>query len=241
MSTFVLIHGAWHGAWCWKYIVPQLLSRGHKVVAPDLPGHGKDTTPAKRVNLEVYAESVCHELDKLEELAILVGHSMGGIIISEAAERRPAKLQALVYLSAFLPLNGDSLAGMEERNPYTAVPPNLVPAGNGITAKVRDEKIIDLFYHDCSDEDIKFAKRHLCPQAMGLLNTPVTLTEDNYGRIPRSYVLCTEDRALHLEFQQAMVDAAPGTRTYTLASSHSPFFSAPDMLTDILVKIGTED
>ena len=108
---------------------------------------------------------------------------------------------------------------MEERNPYSAVPPNLVPAKNGITATVRDEKLTDLFYHDCPDEDIEYAKLHLCPQALGLLNTPVTITEENYGRIPRYYILCTEDRALHLELQQTMVDAVPGTTAYTLASS----------------------
>lgn len=238
MNTFVLIHGAWHGAWCWKYITPLLRSKGHKVIAPDLPGHGLDTTPARKVNLEKYVGSVCQELDKIEERIILVGHSMGGIIISEAAERRPAKLQALVYLSAFLPMHGDSLAGMEQRNPHTAVPPNLVPAGNGLTATVRDDKITYLFYHDCPDEDVEYAKRHLCPQAMGLLNTPVSLTEENYGRVPRYYILCTEDRALHPEFQQAMVDAAPATTTHTLASGHSPFFSVPDRLAEVLLEIG---
>ena len=238
MPTFVLIHGAWHGAWCWKHVVPLLRSHGHQVIAPDLPGHGADTTPAKKINLEKYVESVCHALDRLEEPVVLVGHSMGGIIITETAERRPDKIQVLVYVSAFLPLHGDSLAGMEERNPHTAVPPNLVPAGNGLTATVREEKITDLFYHDCPDEDIEYAKRHLCPQAMGLLNTPVTVSDENFGRLPRYYLHCTEDRALHPEFQQTMVAAVPGTMTYTLASAHSPFFSMPDRLAEVLLEIG---
>ena len=238
MSTFLLIHGAWHGAWCWKYVTPLLQDAGHKVIAPDLPGHGNDDTPYKKVTLEKYVQSVCNELDKLEEPVILVGHSMGGIIITETAERRPDKIQSLVYLCAFLPQNGESLASMEERNPQPAVQPNLVPAKNGITATVQDEKVVDLFYHDCTDADIAFAKQHLCPQALGLLNTQVTVTDANFGRIPRYYILCTEDRALCLELQNEMVNAVPGTKTFSLASSHSPFFSMPDKLADILIGIG---
>ena len=127
---------------------------------------------------------------------------------------------------------------MEARNPRPAVPPNLVPAKNGLTATVLDEKVMDLFYHDCPDEDIDYAKRHLCPQALGLLKTPVSITDENYGRVPRCYILCTEDRALCLEFQHEMVDAVPGTATCTLASGHSPFFSMPGRLADMLIEIG---
>jgi len=240
MSTFLLIHGAWHGAWCWKHVVPMLRSAGHSVVAPDLPGHGDDETPYKQVNLEKYVMSVCNELDKLDDQVILVGHSMGGIIITETAERRPGKIRALVYLCAFLPQNGECLAGMEQRNPQPAVPPNLVPTKNGLTATIPEDKVTDLFYHDCPDADIEYAKRHLCPQALGLLNTPVTITPENYGRIPRNYILCTEDRALCLDFQNEMVNASPGTATYSLKSSHSPFFSMPEKLVELLIEIGNE-
>ena len=237
MSTFLLIHGAWHGAWCWKHVVPLLRSAGHHVITPDLPGHGNDDTPYKKVNLEKYVDSVCNALDKLDEPAILVGHSMGGIIISETAERRPGRIQALVYLCAFLPQNGDSLSDMEQRNPHPAVPPNLVPARNGLTATVLEEKVVDLFYHDCSEQDIESAKQNLCPQALGLLNTPVTITDENYGRIPRYYIFCTEDRALYLDYQQEMVNAFPGTTTFTLEASHSPFFSMPEKLAAVLIEI----
>lgn len=236
----MLIHGAWHGAWCWKYLIPLLQAAGHKVIAPDLPGHGNDNTPYKKVTLEKYVMSVCDELDKLEEPVILVGHSMGGIVITETAEQHPEKIQALVYLTAFLPRNGESLAGMEERNPHPAVPPNLVPAKNGITATVLDDKVADLFYHDCTDSDIAFAKQHLRPQALGLLNTPVTVTDANFGRIPRCYILCTDDRALCLEFQNEMVKAVPGTKPFRLNSSHSPFFSMPDRLAEILIETGKD-
>ena len=118
---------------------------------------------------------------------------------------------------------------MEEHNPRPAVPPNLVPAKNGVTATVLEEKVTELFYHDCTDDDVAFAKQHLCPQPLGLLNTP------------RNYILCTEDRALCLEFQNEMIEAVPGTKTFRLNSGHSPFFSMPDRLVETLIKIDSGD
>src|SRR5258708_26771291 len=105
MSTYLLIHGAWHGAWCWRNVIPQLTWTGHTVIAPDLPGHGDDLTPLACVTLESYVQAVTNLLDALplEEQVILVGHSFGGIVISQVAEERPERIQCLVYLSALLP------------------------------------------------------------------------------------------------------------------------------------------
>jgi pimeloyl-ACP methyl ester carboxylesterase len=102
MSTYVLIHGAWHGGWCWDKVVPLLEKAGHKVQAPDLPSHGKDKTSYRTVSLQAYADSVCGILDTQSDRVVLVGHSMGGIVISQAAEYRPEKVDTLVYLTAFL-------------------------------------------------------------------------------------------------------------------------------------------
>jgi pimeloyl-ACP methyl ester carboxylesterase len=79
MSTYVLIHGAWHGAWCWGKVVPLLQEKGHRVYTIDLPSHGADQTPVAQVSLKAYTDRVCEVLDGLDEPAILVGHSMGGI------------------------------------------------------------------------------------------------------------------------------------------------------------------
>ncbi len=107
MATYVLIHGAWHGAWCWDKVVSLLKMKGHRVEAPDLPGHGKDRTPIGEVSLEAYAEKICKVLDAELEPVILVGHSMGGIAISQAAEYLPDKIETLVYLTAFLLRDGE--------------------------------------------------------------------------------------------------------------------------------------
>src|SRR5262245_17861037 len=100
MSTFVLVHGAWHGAWCWYKVVPQLTQAGHTAIAPDLPGLGRDRTPLAEISLDRWTEAICEIVDAATEPVVLVGHSRGGIVISEVAERRPARVATLVYLTA---------------------------------------------------------------------------------------------------------------------------------------------
>jgi pimeloyl-ACP methyl ester carboxylesterase len=109
MGTFVLIHGAFHGGWCWYKVVPLLEKQGHTVLALDLPGHGRDKTPVAAVTLQLYVDSVCKLLDAQREPVILVGHSMGGGIITQVAEERPERIKCLVYLAGALPRNGQSM------------------------------------------------------------------------------------------------------------------------------------
>ena len=111
MANYVLVHGSGHGAWCWQRIVPLLEAKGHNVAAVDLPGNGHDDTPLADVTLETYAEHVCGVLDSLDGPAVLVGHSLGGISISRAAELRPYKVAVLVYLTAVLIPDGATFMG----------------------------------------------------------------------------------------------------------------------------------
>ena len=121
MSTFLLIHGAWHAGWCWRKVAPLLEAKGHKVLAPDLPSHGEDRTPTASVTLQKYADRACEVAGKQFEPVILVGHSMGGVVITQAGENCPGNIRALVYLCAFLPRNGDSLATWAPLDPATMV------------------------------------------------------------------------------------------------------------------------
>ena len=237
MSTFVLVHGAWHGAWCWHKLTPELEALGHTVHAFDLPGHGEASSRSSRVRLKDYVAKILGVLDGIEERVVLVGHSMGGMPISAVAERCPERIDALVYLTAFLPRSGESLFDIEGRNPHPTVPPSIVPADDELTATVREDKIEELFYHDCSEEDIAFARRHLTPQALAPLNASVEISEEKYGRVRRAYIRCSEDRAISLEFQQHMIDLSPCQEVMTLHTSHSPFFSAPRKLAEVLSRL----
>ncbi len=126
MSTYVLIHGAWAGRWCWEKVAPLLQQAGHQVVPLDLPGHGQDRTPLREITLAAYTKRVCETLDAQAEPVMLVGHSMGGIVITQVAEERPEKIQTLVYLSAFLPQNGESLFQLASGDTGSLIMPNLM-------------------------------------------------------------------------------------------------------------------
>jgi pimeloyl-ACP methyl ester carboxylesterase len=126
MSRYVLVHGAWHGSWCWEKVVPLLSQAGHQVETLDLPGHGQDRTPFREITLAAYTKRVCATLDAQAEPVILVGHSMGGIVITQVAEERLEKIQTLVYLTAFLPQNGESLLQLARMNTDSLLTPNLM-------------------------------------------------------------------------------------------------------------------
>lgn len=230
MSTYVLIHGAWHGSWCWDKVVPLLEKEGHKVEAPDLPGHGRDKTPIPEISLQAYADRVCQILDAQSEPVILVGHSMAGVVITQTAEYRPEKIKNLVYLTAFLLGNGEFLLQLAEGDTETLVLPNLIMAEDQSYATVRDEAIKEAFYGDCSDEDVARAKSLLVPQAAAPLATPVNTTEEKFGRVPRVYISCLRDKAIAPALQEKMYKALPCEKVISMDTSHSPFFSAPELL-----------
>ena len=235
MSNYVLIHGAWHGGWCWKNILPLIEKEGHKVVAPDLPGHGKDKKPITEITLQAYTDRVCQILDEQSEPVILVGHSMGGVVITQAAEYRPEKIKKLVYLTGFLLHNGEFLLQLAEPDTEALVLPNLVMAEDQSYATVKEEALKEVFYADCSDEDVEFAKSQLVPQAAAPFATPVSTTEENFGRIPRVYISCLRDKAISPSIQEKMYTALPCEKVITLDTSHSPFFSAPEALANHLL------
>ena len=154
MSTYVLVHGAWHGAWCWYKVASRLRRAGHTVIAPDLAGLGKDKTPIAEVSLERWTEDICEIVDAASEPVILVGHSRGGIVISQVAERRPDKLAVLVYLAAFLLRDGETLLQVAQIDGTSLVLPNLLVASDGTYSTVREDALKEVFYGECPDEDL---------------------------------------------------------------------------------------
>jgi len=237
MPPILLIHGAWHGAWCWDRLIPALAARGRKSVAIDLPGAGEDQTPLAGVTLDLYAQQVVAALEALEEPAILVGHSMGGLSITEAAERAPERIAKLVYLCAFIPRDGESLLSVAGQSDPADVAMETIFSGDGLSVTVADASIKAGFYADCSDQDVAFAKARLRPLPVQPAATPVHTTAERFGRVPRVYIECTEDRAIPIARQRAMAAAFPPIEVHTLSTSHSPFFSAPDALADILATL----
>ena len=237
MSTYILIHGAWHGGWCWDKVAPLLEKEGHKVLSPDLPSHAGDKTPISEISLQAYAECVCQILDAQSEPVILVGHSMGGVVITQAAEYRPDKIKKLVYLTAFLLQNGEFLLQYVEQDKEALVLPNLIMAEDRSYATVKKSALKEAFYGDCSDKDVMRAKTLLVHQAAAPLATPVNTTADNFDRIPRVYISCLSDRAISPLIQEKMYHNLPCEKVIKMNSSHSPFFSAPEELAGHLLSL----
>ncbi|MDP9457462.1 MAG: hypothetical protein CYG60_03605 [Actinobacteria bacterium] len=235
MSTFVLVHGAWHGAWCWEKVVPLLEEAGHEVVVPDLPGHGEDGTPISKLSMQDYADRVVRAVDEQAEPVVLVGHSMGGIVVSLAAEARPEGIKKLVYLTGFLLEDGKTLISVAENDAEAIVLPNLVPNEDGSAFTVQNVK--DVFYGDCSDEDVEGAKARLVPEPAFAFGTPVAVTEGNFGRVPRVYIECVQDRAIGIRAQRGMHERQQCETVISMETSHSPFLSAPEELAGHLASL----
>jgi pimeloyl-ACP methyl ester carboxylesterase len=236
MTTFVLIHGAWHGGWCWDHVIRELKSRGHRVIAPDLPGLGTDTTPLQGLTLAGWADHIANIIRNCDEPVVLVGHSRGGVVISEVAERVPDRIQRLVYLAAFLVPGGKTLTDMLFLDAARDVARDaMVMQPDGISSVIPTERVAELFYNTTPPELQVSAAEKLRPEPMMSFMTPLSLSEGAYGRVERTYVECLQDRAIPIELQRAMQSALPCSTVLTLDSDHSPFLSQPAQLAAALL------
>lgn len=237
MSTYVFVHGAWHGAWCWYKVVSGLARAGHTVVAPDLPSLGRDKTPIADVSLAHWADCICQVIDAASDPVILVGHSRAGIVISEVAERRPTRVAALVYLTAVLLRDGEALLQVLQADGTSPLLPNLIVAADGLSTTLKQEALKEVLYGSSSDEDVALAQLLLVPEPMGPAMTPVHVTDARFGRVPRVYIECLRDNAIPVAFQRRMYSNLPCQKVLTLDADHSPFFSAPEALVEQLTTL----
>lgn len=232
MSTFVLVHGAYHGAWCWYEVETELESRGHDVVTFDLPAHGVDTTPVDEVAFDDYVEAVCGRAAEADEPVVLVGHSMSGMVITQAAERCPETIGTLVYLTAYLPADGESM--LDQRVEESLISRNFAVDEDRGVGTIESDALEELFYADCSASDVTLARSLLRGEPIEPISTAVEISADRFGSVPRVYVHCEEDQAITSEQQRQMVDERGCDAELTLRASHSPFLSIPTETADAL-------
>jgi pimeloyl-ACP methyl ester carboxylesterase len=237
MSAYVLIHGAWHGGWCWYKVVVRLRKEGPRATAPDLPSLGRDRTPLAQVSLQTWTESVCRALDAEAEPVILVGHSRAGAVISQAAEALPEKVRVLVYLAGYLLPDGKSVAQQAKEDGASVVGPNMQISQDRRSWSLREAAVCEAFYGQCADEDVVLAQALLAPEAVGPLTTPIRVSVERFGRVPRVYIECRRDRAVSLSEQRKMVSVMPCRQVISMDTDHSPFLSAPDELTGHLLAL----
>lgn len=230
----VLVHGAWHGAWCWSALQAELDRRGVPSYAVDLPGHGISDRP-----LEDLHGDAAYVVDVVERLAtdvILVGHSYGGAVITEAAMFTD-RVHHLVYLTAFVLDEGESMSKIPI---FDAVPPQQI-IGLGGARRVLDNGTIVLdpvaaipALYGCCEPAVQLAAvERLSPQLTASFLQQVTGA--SWKRVPSTYVRCTKDQAISLAHQNAMAQRC-GT-VLTLDTDHSPFASMPAATADILTTL----
>jgi pimeloyl-ACP methyl ester carboxylesterase len=238
MSIYVFVHGAWHGAWCWDKVVSLLEEAGHRAIALDLPGHGRDETPIAHVTFEAYCNKTRKIVEAQPEPVILVGHSMGGRVITQVAELRPDRIKTLVYLAALLLRNGENTIPADPDTGETFLDRSVVTSDDGVYQTLRPDAIRELLFHDCPDEDADRAMALLeSRQASQPFTVPMRLTSANFGRVRRVYIECLEDKAMTPGQQRVMYTRTPCEKVISMNSSHSPFLSAPQELVDHLISL----
>ena len=234
MARFLLIHGAMGGAWCWEPVLPGLQALGHQAVAIDLPGQGADPTPVAEITLYRYADAVCEALDRFDGPVILTGHSMGGMVITQAASQRPEKLSGLAYVAAFLPQPGQALIDIT-RLPEAAgdsVQANIVVDGDPPVAVMPSEAAPKALYHCCTPEQVAWALPRRAGQPVIPFTNPFTPGAgiQAAAALPRAYITCLQDRAIRPALQRRFYTEAGCDPVIEIDTDHSPWLSRTEEL-----------
>jgi pimeloyl-ACP methyl ester carboxylesterase len=228
VTTFALVHGAWHGAWCWERLVPELARRGHRSVAVDLPCDDPTATFAD------YADRVARALEGTGDDVTVVGHSLGGMTIPLVAARRPVR--ALVYLCALVPIPGTSMVEQLGAEPDTFVSgyeAGLAPPDEHRARRWADFAVArETMYGDCTEAEARWAFERLRPQSTAPYRVPCPL--DALPPVPSRYVVCAEDRIVDPVRSRRAATERLGVEPVELPGSHSPYLSRPAALADML-------
>lgn len=230
MTSYVLVHGSWHGPWCWERVIYQLTSLDHRAVAVDLPI--LDTT----AGTEEYVGAIEAAIEDPSD-TVVVAHSMSGLIAPVLAQRLHAQghgLRELVLLASLLPLPGHSWVEQDVK---------LLPDWTSATASLRVDaegrsywppaRAAEVLYHDCSPLDAAAAVEQMRPQARVVQLETSPLADTSLGRT--RYIVCTKDRGIPAEWAAHTAQKRFGARIEYMETGHSPFWSHPDVLTRSLI------
>ncbi|TSH98184.1 alpha/beta hydrolase [Verticiella sediminum] len=230
----VLIHGAWQGSWAFDGWRPLLEAAGWQVHAVDLPGNDARAGSVAQANLEGYTEHVLHVLQRIGAPSVVLGHSGGGITASQVAQAAPERVHALVYVSGMMLPSGMSYAELiaecRRRDPafhYEGVGPRLAWEPDGSASRVPADAARDLFLHDCEPNAAAAAAARLCPQPEPGRDMRNRLSAARFGRVPRLYIECLQDRSVTLPLQRLMQALTPGAVRVSLDCGHVPQLACP--------------
>lgn len=231
MARIILIHGAWGNALNWLRITPRLEERGHSVEAIDLPGHGESAVPPGGFGQADYVEAVLEWLADGRP-AMLVGHSMGGIVVAQVSARAPERVTKAVYVAALLPRDGESLLGLIKLQDAPGVQASVRPGPvEGTT--VLDPAAAEALFPEASPREKKAAMAAMSPQSNRAQTDPAVIGP-GFAAVPRAYVLCTQDRVVTPGLQRQMLAATPCEAVFEMECGHVPQLTHAGELARIL-------
>jgi pimeloyl-ACP methyl ester carboxylesterase len=229
---FILVHGAYHGGWCWDAIADLLSKDGNQVATPDLPGHGRDPGWLADQTMPNYVDSIVALLDATPSKATLVGHSMGGAIATAAATARPDKVQQIIYLAAYIPIDGESVGDVVKTDPASFVQVSRVDVEGLGAVSLKTGTLADAFYNDADARMLAFAEDRV------QLQSPVPFRHkfklNDTLAIPKSAIICSRDRAISPDHQRLMAMRAGCHQIVEIDAGHSPFVTQPQKLETLI-------
>ena len=230
MTTFALLHGGSHGGWCWERVVPLLQRAGHRTIGPDL--HFDDPTRGARDAARQVVDALADDGDDV----VVVGHSFGGMVVPLVAAARPVR--RMVFLGAMVPMPGmsyvDYLATAEGAGAITMARDRVGRDDLGRTV-VPPDVAREVFYPDCPADDSEAAIMRLVPNSATLFTEPGPL--DRWPDVPSTYIRMTEDLAVGGEWSERVARERLAADLVELPGSHSPFYSRPAELAEILGRL----
>jgi pimeloyl-ACP methyl ester carboxylesterase len=232
MSTFALIHGAWHGAWCWDRLIPELEQRGHRAVAVDLPCDDPSATTMDNAGLVVDALAAGGVADDDDDV-VVVGHSLGGITAAVVPLLRPVR--RVVFLAALVPRPGRSLHEVMKSEPDTtteefdAVPRHV---GEGGAVSWDPEVAAAFFYGACDEDTARSAAARLRTQVWTTSREACPL--EKWPDCEFVSIICTEDELLRADWARRIARDVLGAEPVELPGGHFPMLAIPASLADAL-------
>jgi len=233
MATFVLVHGAWHGGWCWRKVVPALRAAGHEVFTPTLTGLGERVHLAHaEVGLSVHIEDIVNviEFEGLRDV-MLVGHSYAGLVIAGVAGRRPELIARLIYLDAFMPEDGDSAFSLHPgaRAQYESAAREL---GDGWAVPPPDPRLLGVV----DATDLAWLEERLTPMPLRTHQERLFILDQRGPTVPAAVIRCTD----FVAFSRAKdLARARGWPYHELATGHEAMITAPTELAALLSRLAS--
>ena len=236
-KTYVLLHGAWHGGWCWRAVAEGLRVQGHRVFTPTQTGLGERRHLLSRdLTLDVFVADLANVFES-EDLAdvILVGHSFGGLAISGVADRMPERILHLVYLDSLILEDGQTPFGVLPAEVVAARRQQIAAQGGGVGIAPPPPAAFGIPESHAAAE---WVRRHLTPHPASTYDSPLRLRHPIGNGRPRTYIACTRPSYAALEGVREWVKRQPGWAWQEIATGHDAMVTAPDELTRMLAAIG---